>query len=218
MVSKAREQPPRYRRVVDGLVLPVAVAGPAALDFCNTFAGWNDTESHEYLATYAHLAVWAREAGLLDARSAAAVLAGAELDHDEADRQLERARALRSAVYHACTASDDQSAWDAVAVEARAAAGHAVLHADGAPGHRWTVSDAAALARPVLELAREAGDLLATTDLRDVKSCPGTRCGWLFFDSSGRRRWCSMEVCGNRAKAHRHAQRARSARRHAGDA
>lgn len=36
--------------------------------------------------------------------------------------------------------------------------------------------------------------------------CPGSGCGWMFIDESrnGRRRWCSMEICGNRAKAKRH--------------
>jgi predicted RNA-binding Zn ribbon-like protein len=64
----------------------------------------------------------------------------------------------------------------------------------------------------VLELAREAGELLATSDLGHVKACMGSDCGWLFLDPIGRRRWCTMEVCGNRAKARRHAQRTRSAR------
>lgn len=37
-----------------------------------------------------------------------------------------------------------------------------------------------------------------------VRSCPG--CGWLFCDRSkgGRRKWCSMEACGNREKVRRH--------------
>jgi predicted RNA-binding Zn ribbon-like protein len=37
-----------------------------------------------------------------------------------------------------------------------------------------------------------------------IRACG--RCGWLFLDSSrgGRRRWCSMNVCGNREKARRH--------------
>ena len=47
MVREAREQPPRYRRVVDGLVLPVAIAERPSLDFCNTLAGWNE----DYLAS-----------------------------------------------------------------------------------------------------------------------------------------------------------------------
>lgn len=37
-----------------------------------------------------------------------------------------------------------------------------------------------------------------------VRRCP--RCGWLFVDASrgGKRRWCSMQVCGNREKVSRH--------------
>lgn len=39
-----------------------------------------------------------------------------------------------------------------------------------------------------------------------IKMCPGIECGWLFIDETrnGRRRWCLMETCGNRAKAARH--------------
>jgi predicted RNA-binding Zn ribbon-like protein len=35
-----------------------------------------------------------------------------------------------------------------------------------------------------------------------LKSCPGDRCGWAFYDRSaaGRSVWCSMQVCGARAK------------------
>jgi predicted RNA-binding Zn ribbon-like protein len=35
-----------------------------------------------------------------------------------------------------------------------------------------------------------------------LKSCPGHRCGWAFYDRSpaGRSQWCSMQVCGARAK------------------
>ena len=97
-------------------------------------------------------------------------------------------------------------------IKARAAASHAVLTTDASPGHRWSIAETAGLARPVLEVAREAGDLLATTELTHVRTCPGTDCVWLFFDRSGRRRWCTMKVCGNRAKARRHAERARSER------
>ena len=210
MVSGAREQPTRYRRVADGLVLPVAIATHTALDFCNTLAGWNEPGSHDYLATYDHLAVWARESGLGDARSTSRALELADDDPRGAALQLERARSLRRALYDACTDRSGDAAWDTVAREARAAASQAVLSRDGVPGRRWSIAPDAGLERPVLELAREAADLLAGTDLRHVKACPGTHCGWLFVDSSGRRRWCTMEVCGNRAKSRRHAERQRA--------
>ncbi len=35
-----------------------------------------------------------------------------------------------------------------------------------------------------------------------MKSCPGAHCGWLFYDASrnASSTWCSMSICGNRAK------------------
>jgi hypothetical protein len=46
-----------------------------------------------------------------------------------------------------------------------------------------------------------------------LKICAGDDCGWLFIDESrgARRQWCSMETCGNRAKARRHYARHRGA-------
>jgi predicted RNA-binding Zn ribbon-like protein len=43
-----------------------------------------------------------------------------------------------------------------------------------------------------------------------LKICPDDRCRWAFLDESrnGSRRWCSMEVCGNRSKTRRYRQRA----------
>jgi predicted RNA-binding Zn ribbon-like protein len=36
-----------------------------------------------------------------------------------------------------------------------------------------------------------------------LKACPADRCGWAFYDHSRNRSrtWCTMDVCGNRAKA-----------------
>ena len=56
-------------------------------------------------------------------------------------------------------------------------------------------------------LAASAISLLADAREHDrIKMCPGENCGWLFIDETknGRRTWCSMESCGNRAKAARH--------------
>jgi len=43
-------------------------------------------------------------------------------------------------------------------------------------------------------------------ELDRVRLCPGHDCGWLFLDETknARRKWCLMEVCGNRAKSSRH--------------
>ena len=70
---------------------------------------------------------------------------------------------------------------------------------------------ALALLAPVLW---SAGDLLAGPRLGRVKRCANPECGWLFLDDSraGRRRWCSMSSCGNRAKARRHYHKSRRRR------
>jgi predicted RNA-binding Zn ribbon-like protein len=44
-----------------------------------------------------------------------------------------------------------------------------------------------------------------------LKACPDDQCGWVFYDRSRNRSstWCSMAVCGNRAKARAFRERAR---------
>jgi predicted RNA-binding Zn ribbon-like protein len=201
MVSSNHDS--RYQSVADGLLLPAALAGDPALDFCNTRAGWNAAEPKEYLTSYDHLAVWAREAGLADAAATTGLRRRAEDDAAAARRALSRALRLRDAIYSACTDQGDNAAWEAVAAEARRAAASAVL----VRGSGWIVPESAGLDLPMLEVARGAGALLASPELGNVGSCPGNDCGWLFLDPRGRRRWCTMAVCGNRAKARRHAQR-----------
>jgi predicted RNA-binding Zn ribbon-like protein len=181
--------------VVDGLTIPLRLAGDAALDFCNTRAGWGDTVPKEYLQSYAHLAVWARAAGLVgrvDEESG-----GAEV--------LERALALREALYAVCTGRANERSWRLVAGEAEHAACAARLTAAG-----WRHPEDAGAELPLLAVARAAADLVTSPRLERVASCPGDGCGWLFLDRGGRRRWCTMAICGNRAKARRHAARART--------
>ena len=80
----------------------------------------------------------------------------------------------------------------------------------GAYGWEVDVKSGTALAllAPVLW---SAGDLLAGPRLDRVRRCANPECGWLFLDDSraGKRRWCSMQSCGNRAKARRHYHRSR---------
>src|SRR5262249_5068894 len=58
-------------------------------------------------------------------------------------------------------------------------------------------------------IAWSAAAFLTSPAAATVGACPGVGCGWVFADPRGRRRWCSMAWCGNRAKARPHAQRLR---------
>jgi predicted RNA-binding Zn ribbon-like protein len=72
---------------------------------------------------------------------------------------------------------------------------------------RWWKPDALLL--PVGEaLAR----LVCTEDFSNVKACEGSACTLLFADHTRghARRWCSMAICGNRAKQAAHRTRLRA--------
>lgn len=58
-------------------------------------------------------------------------------------------------------------------------------------------------------LARDAIDLFGGPRVARIRVCAAADCGLLFVDASrpGRRRWCSMERCGNRAKVRGHRAR-----------
>jgi predicted RNA-binding Zn ribbon-like protein len=80
---------------------------------------------------------------------------------------------------------------------------------DGGFGWRAEVKPtAAAMLAPALW---SAADILTGPDRARVRECANDRCLWLFLDDSknGSRRWCSMQSCGNRAKARRHYLRER---------
>jgi predicted RNA-binding Zn ribbon-like protein len=57
-------------------------------------------------------------------------------------------------------------------------------------------------------IAEALARMLAEESLSDVKTCEGATCTLMFADRTRARsrRWCSMGICGNRAKqiAHRH--------------
>ena len=74
---------------------------------------------------------------------------------------------------------------------------------DFQPMRKWRSPEAL-----LLPIGEALGRFVCTEDFSDVKACEGHACTLLFADHTRghRRRWCSMAMCGNRAKqtAHRH--------------
>jgi predicted RNA-binding Zn ribbon-like protein len=193
--------------VVDGLVIPVSLAGQPVLDFCNTRAAWAAPVPKEYLKTHAHLTVWAAANGLIP-RADVPRLRRATSRGDEI---VARAVRFRSALYGVLVGEPD---WPGVNAEVRAAVAHLRL-APGPTPADW-VLDETGPELPLLAVAWAAARFLTTPAAATVSACPSADCGWLFANPSGRRRWCSMALCGNRAKARRHAERARDRDRRSG--
>ena len=66
-----------------------------------------------------------------------------------------------------------------------------------------------AFASLLIRVVDSAADALILGELARVRRCADPRCARVFLDATknGRRRWCDMTACGNRAKAARHRQR-----------
>ena len=67
----------------------------------------------------------------------------------------------------------------------------------------------------LLPIGETLARLVVTEDFSYVKACEGPACTLLFADHTrGRaRRWCSMAICGNRAKQAAHRQRLKARQR-----
>jgi len=120
-------------------------------------------------------------------------------------QELASLRLLREAIYRAACAarqSRKPSPEDIATINGWAARTTLVpqLASDG----RSTDWKSERTLSPVLAtIARDAIDLLTKTDPSRIKLCADPTCRGLFVDESrpGKRRWCSMNFCGNRAKS-----------------
>lgn len=56
-------------------------------------------------------------------------------------------------------------------------------------------------------IAWDALRLFASDKLNHIHRCANPECVLLFTDTRGRRKWCSMKICGNRKKVTRYQQR-----------
>lgn len=187
------------------------VAERLCLDFANT-VDWHATEhAYDRLHTAADFLRWGEAAQVLEPQVNHRLAQYTRTHPDQATLALNRARALREVIYRIFSAVSHEHPPAAADLEALTqarleAAQQQRLQPEGTAFH-WEWTEAITLDRLWWPVAVDAADLL-TSDLRTrVGECADDRgCGWLFLDTSksGRRRWCSMKDCGNRAKAQRH--------------
>lgn len=67
-------------------------------------------------------------------------------------------------------------------------------------------------ARLVAWLAEAAAELLSGGDVARIRECAADDCVMLFVAANPRRRWCTANVCGNRARVARHYRRHKTGR------
>jgi predicted RNA-binding Zn ribbon-like protein len=153
----------------------------------------------DLLRTPESLAGWLAARGLISER--------ARLRRADVERAIAAREGLRALAYvnnggsrRADLTGLNDSARDA-SVEIR--------FADGAP--QFIPAAGKPLDRAMGVILAVAAAALVDGSFARLKACPGDDCGWAFYDHSRNQsgRWCSMSVCGGRAKARSHYRRHR---------
>jgi predicted RNA-binding Zn ribbon-like protein len=187
----------------------VAPRRDLCIDFANT-RYWRGSEPVETVHDFAEVVRWCETNAMLGREAAERALHWWE-NHGRDVAVFDDAIALRETIYRICFAMADgktPQAYDLAAINValdRAPERRVLAHREKTFGWRIDLDavSAAGLLAPVLW---SAGDLIVSPEVERLRHCLNDQCGWLFMDDSknGSRRWCSMQACGNRAKAHRH--------------
>jgi predicted RNA-binding Zn ribbon-like protein len=193
------------------------IADDLALNFANTESGRGFPTHENHFREGQHVAQWLSHAKALPPEDADWIEREVLKRPDLAADLLEQAIALREPI-HAIGAALGRRAKPPQSALAELSALHAryIGRAELAPGVlacRWRWSLRAAPVEAALgPVALAAVKLFTEGDFHRIRECGGHACGWLFYDRSknNRRRWCEMEVCGNRAKQRRLAARRRA--------
>jgi predicted RNA-binding Zn ribbon-like protein len=210
---------------------PIFIADSLGLDFLNSIAVPVDTEV-EWLASGEDLLVWLKQAGLLPddvlnvfrkspvPRELDAIAAQARALRDwfklfvyeHMGRPLEPSALRQLEPLNQLLARDEEFG-QIVIRDRRHDHGNGAATISGLAWRqqrRWLLPESL-----LLPIGRSLADLVCAEDFAFVKACEGPSCTLLFVDRTrGRaRRWCSMAVCGNRAKQAAHRERAQQARK-----
>lgn len=190
--------------------------GTLCLDFANTSEDHKAPETAgEKIQTYADLLTFEVQTGDLPVADARKLLAAANHSGAKAESVLRKARDLRELIYRVFAAASEERKPSREDIEtlngylAETLRHVRVTQQNGGFARNW--DDVDSLERPLWPIVSSAADLLTGTELDAVRQCHSDRCSWLFLDRSHNRsrRWCNMKVCGNRAKAKRHYERAK---------
>ena len=190
-------------------------AGDLCLDFAN-IADWHASpQPQERLNHYNDLLSWGKMAGILTEAETLRLLQSAQAHPSQAEAALARAIELREAIYRILVGQIERQPPSQADLETlnrtlQRALPHLRILASAQGFSQGWEEDGQDLERVLWPVAWAAADLLTSERLERVGQCADDRgCGYLFFDTSKNhsRRWCSMESCGNRAKAMRHYER-----------
>lgn len=181
------------------------LGGLACIDFCNTFDHLHTPPAYDFFQDPRNIADWAKAAGILPAKP---LRAAAPSKHAAVRLIALRTRIFRILWPLSQGKTPAQTDLDAFNEDWRKAAARRRIVGSGTD---FSLQEE--LTDPIDRIAGSvistAAELLLSGRADQVRRCEG--CNWLFLDTSrnGMRRWCTMKICGNRAKARRHYEQVR---------
>ncbi|HSA57863.1 MAG TPA: ABATE domain-containing protein [Gemmatimonadaceae bacterium] len=198
----------------------VFVAERLWLDFINT----DDLRRGvrvDVLRDFESLVRWLDAAGVLEAERGQGIVRRAEQQPAGAAAALVDARRIRAALRGLAErgAALEKARADALVeinrVLGRSAGTRRVEWRDDGSFRQAFVPVGDAFAGLMIPIVESAAEALIHGELVRVRRCADSRCPRVFYDSTrnGRRRWCDMATCGNRAKAARFRARERDVSR-----
>ena len=182
------------------------VGNNLALDLANTLAADSEGRDVDLIPSFDDLIDWALETQILDGRRAT----DAKRDTDKALRSslMRQVNELRTAFKSMAAGLAAGKAVPNAAIErinsvlAQKEGHYEIVRAFDGYKSRLSIGyeDIRDLMLPVVESAMQ---LLCYGDLSLIRKCDNPACVLYFYDTSKRhgRKWCSMNICGNRAKA-----------------
>lgn len=172
----------------------IHVGNHLAMDLINTQFEYHG-EAVNLLSCYDDLCQWGTEVGI-------------ELEANNDDSEMDAVWLLRDAIKTLMTNRIDQQVLSKDAIDV---VNKYLCHAPtqqqlltiGEDVTLQSLYQTLTLDQLLGKIAKEAAELLTSPQSQQIKSCSNEKCILLFLDTSRsrKRRWCSMERCGNRAKA-----------------
>ena len=190
------------------------LGGRLCLDFANTL-DWRGTDRpQEFLNTFHDLLSWCRHVGICSQEETNKLYQMSDRSNAEAKLVLNRAITLREAIYRLLAASitvrnpkkEDLTVFNKNLCRTMKKSQITAT----SDGYAWDIAGNKMKLDWILNpIIHSAAEILVSDELKKVKTCADSACGWLFIDVSRNqsRRWCDMKDCGNRAKATRFYQK-----------
>jgi len=186
--------------------------GNLSLDFVNTIHDRYEEPIKDYLRHYPDLVGWAHFSKAITGPQKERLLQQSREYQREAEQIYQESKQLREAIYDYIVSLINQGKVHPDNTRlmnqwlSKAFSNLELIRSGDSFELDWK-ADSFGLESVLWPIIKSFTDLITSDARGRIRLCPN--CGWAFVDRSknSSRRWCSMETCGNREKARRHAKK-----------